>query len=108
MEATTILTRLAETLEARKNTPADQSYVASLYAKGIDTISKKLIEEATETILAAKDGDAEHLVREMADLWFHSLVLLAHQGLTPQAVLAELARREGISGHTEKQSRAPN
>ncbi len=100
-----ILERLARILEERKSAEADSSYVASLYAKGLDTILKKVGEEATETVIAAKGGDADQLVYEMADLWFHSLVLLAHQGLGPGDVLQELERRFGLSGIEEKASR---
>lgn len=100
-----ILNRVAATLEARKTSTADGSYVASLYAKGLDSILKKVAEEAAETIMAAKDGDKQHIVYEVADLWFHTLILLAQQGLGPQDILDELARREGVSGHTEKAAR---
>ncbi|MFO8155374.1 MAG: phosphoribosyl-ATP diphosphatase [Pseudomonadota bacterium] len=100
-----VLKQLSEVLEARKGAPADDSYVASLYTKGLDAILKKIGEEATETVMAAKDGDPEKVVYETADLWFHSLVLLAHQGLGPEAVLAELERRFGLSGHAEKAAR---
>lgn len=102
-----ILRRLAAIMESRKGADPDSSYVARLYAKGLDAILKKVGEEATETILAAKDGDLQQLVHETADLWFHTLVMLAHQGLGPAAVLQELARRAGISGLAEKASRAP-
>jgi phosphoribosyl-ATP pyrophosphohydrolase len=80
--------------------------VAALFAKGGDAIMKKVAEEAAETLLAAKDDDKLKVVRETADLWFHSLVLLAWHGLGPEEVLAELARREGVSGLDEKRSRA--
>ena len=100
-----ILDRLAETLEARKRADPQSSYVAKLYAKGLDTILKKIGEEATETVIAAKGGDKGQVVYEMADLWFHSMVLLAQQGLHPNDVLNELARREGLSGLEEKASR---
>lgn len=100
-----ILNQLADVLEARKGAAADESYVASLYHKGLDSILKKIGEEATETVMAAKDGDADKIVYEIADLWFHSMVLLAQQGLRPEQVLDELARRFGISGHEEKASR---
>jgi phosphoribosyl-ATP pyrophosphohydrolase len=100
-----ILDRLADTLEQRKNADPASSYVAKLYARGLDGILKKIGEEATETVIAAKDGDREQIVYEMADLWFHSLVLLAQQGLRPADVLDELARREGLSGIAEKASR---
>ena len=100
-----ILAQLAEVLEQRKTAPADSSYVASLYDKGLDAILKKIGEEATETVMAAKDGVDDKLVYEIADLWFHTLVLLAHRGLKPDDVLEELARRFGVSGHEEKSSR---
>jgi phosphoribosyl-ATP pyrophosphohydrolase len=100
-----ILQRLTEILEARKAAAPDSSYIAKLYAKGDDAILKKVIEEAGEVLLAAKDGDSAHLVYEVADLWFHCMVLLAHKGLSAEAVLQELARREGVSGITEKASR---
>ena len=100
-----ILDRLAVTLEARKRASADTSYVAKLYAKGTDAILKKIGEEATETVMAGKEGDSQKIVYEVADLWFHTLVLLAHVGLKPQDVLDELARREGLSGLVEKAAR---
>jgi len=100
-----VLTRLAATIQARKGADPASSYVASLFAKGDDAILKKIGEEATETVMAAKDGDKMRLTAEVADLWFHSLVLLAQHGLSPADVLQELARREGVSGHTEKASR---
>jgi phosphoribosyl-ATP pyrophosphohydrolase len=100
-----ILQKLTETLEARKGAAPDSSYVAKLYAKGDDAILKKVIEEAGEVLLAAKDADRQHLVYEVADLWFHSMVLLAYKGLSADDVLNELARREGVSGITEKASR---
>jgi len=100
-----ILRRLGETIAARKQDDPSASYVASLFAKGEDAILKKIAEEAAETVLAAKGGDKLHVVRETADLWFHTLVLLAWHGLKPEDVLAELRRREGISGIDEKQSR---
>ncbi|MBK9161853.1 MAG: phosphoribosyl-ATP diphosphatase [Nitrosomonadales bacterium] len=100
-----ILQKLTETLEARKGAAPESSYVAKLYAKGDDAVLKKVIEEAGEVLLAAKDGDKQHLVYEVADLWFHTLVLLAHNGLSVADVLNELARREGVSGITEKESR---
>jgi phosphoribosyl-ATP pyrophosphohydrolase len=100
-----ILARVAATIESRKGAAATQSYVASLLAKGDNAILKKISEEATETVMAAKDGDKLAVVREVADLWFHCLVLLASRGLGPQDVLDELARREGVSGLTEKAAR---
>lgn len=101
-----ILTQLAQVLEQRKHADPDGSYVAKLYSKGLDAILKKIGEEATETVMAAKDGDLQQIVYETADLWFHTLILLAHQGAGPDAVLAELARRFGLSGLDEKASRA--
>jgi phosphoribosyl-ATP pyrophosphohydrolase len=92
-----ILHRLADTLEARKQADPASSYVAGLFARGHDAILKKVAEEAAETLMASKDGDKLHIVREIADLWFHTLVLLSFHGLTPDDVLAELRRREGIS-----------
>lgn len=100
-----VLNELAEVLEARKDADPESSYVAGLYSKGLDAILKKIGEEATETVMAAKDGQADKIVYETADLWFHSMVLLAHQGLGPQDVLAELQRRFGLSGLEEKASR---
>ncbi|SEQ08328.1 phosphoribosyl-ATP pyrophosphatase [Ectothiorhodospira magna] len=100
-----ILEQLAQVLESRKGADASSSYVASLYAKGLDSILKKVGEEATETVVAAKNGDPEQLIYETADLWFHTLILLAQQGLGPGQVLAELERRFGLSGLEEKASR---
>jgi len=100
-----ILRRLGEALEARKEADPKSSYVAQLFAKGHDAILKKIGEEAAETLLAAKDGDKLRIVRETADLWFHTLVMLSYHGLGPDDVLAELHRREGISGIDEKSSR---
>jgi len=100
-----VLVELAKTLEARKGENPDTSYVASLYAGGPQAISKKVGEEAVETILAANGGSSSDLVHETADLWFHTLVLLAHRGLGPEDVLNELGRRLGTSGHDEKASR---
>ena len=100
------LDRLAEVLDQRKQADPGSSYVASLYAKGLDGILKKIGEEATETVMAAKDGDRDKIVYETADLWFHSLVLLAQQGLHPRDVLSELESRFGISGHEEKANRS--
>lgn len=101
-----ILNRLAETLEARKSADPQSSYVAKLYAKGLDSILKKVGEEAAETIIAAKGSDTGQVVYEVADLWFHTLILLAQQGLHPDDVLNELARREGLSGIAEKAARS--
>lgn len=99
------LQKLAEVLEARKGADPDSSYVAKLYSKGLDAILKKVGEEATETVMAAKDGEAQKIIYEVADLWFHTLVLLKHQNLEPQQVLDELERRFGLSGLEEKASR---
>ena len=95
------LARLAEVIASRRGGDPDKSYVARLFHKGTDTILKKIGEEATEVVIAAKDGDAQKIVYEVADLWFHSLVALAQFGLTPADVLAELERREGLSGLAE-------
>ena len=100
-----ILQRLTETLEARKQASPESSYVAKLFTKGEDAILKKIGEELTEVILASKEGDKSHLVYEIADLWFHCMVLLAKHGLSAGDVLNELARREGVSGIAEKESR---
>lgn len=100
-----VLDRLAELLEQRKSADPKTSYVASLYSKGMDSILKKVGEEAAETIIAAKDGDPAKIIYETADLWFHCMVMLSQAGLKPQDVLDELARREGLSGITEKSSR---
>jgi len=100
-----VLARLAEILEARKNADPESSYVAGLYKKGLDSILKKVGEEASETIIAAKSGDPKQIVYETADLWFHTMVMLAQQGLKPEDVLMELDRRFGQSGLAEKASR---
>ena len=102
-----VLERLSATLAARRGADPAGSYVASLYARGEDAILRKVGEEAVELLLAAKSGDARHLVAEAADLWFHTLVLMAHRGLGAADILGELARREGLSGHDEKASRPP-
>jgi phosphoribosyl-ATP pyrophosphohydrolase len=99
------LERIAAIIEERKAGDADKSYVAKLLNLGEDAVLKKIGEEATETVLAAKGGDRLHLVREIADLWFHCMILLARHGLGPGDVLAELHRREGISGLDEKAAR---
>ena len=100
-----LLERLANVVAERLKADPGSSYVASLAAKGQDAILKKVAEEAAETVLASKDGDKLHLIRETADLWFHCIVLLAWHGARPEEVLAELARREGTSGIEEKKSR---
>ena len=100
-----VLARLADTIESRKGADPKSSYVASLFARGNDAILKKIGEEATEAVMAAKDGDKIRITAEVADLWFHCLVLLARHDLGPADVLSELARREGTSGHAEKAAR---
>jgi phosphoribosyl-ATP pyrophosphohydrolase len=102
-----ILQELSKVLESRKQAAPESSYVASLYHKVLDAILKKIGEEATETVMAAKDRDPDKVICETADLWFHSLVLLAHMGLGPDDVLRELERRFGLSGLEEKASREP-
>ena len=105
MSGAGILERLGATLAQRRGADPASSYVAGLYARGEDAILRKVLEEAGECLLASKQGDKLALVREVADLWFHTLVLLASQGLGPADVLAELQRREGISGIDEKAAR---
>ena len=100
-----VFTALYETLRARRGASAETSYVAKLYHQGLDAILKKIGEEATETVIAAKGGDTQALVHELADLWFHSLVLMAYKDLPPSAVFDELARRQGRSGLDEKAGR---
>ena len=105
-----ILNKLAETLDQRKGAAADSSYVASLYAKGLDKILEKVGEEAFETVLAAKNleqdaAQRDKLIYETADLWFHTLVMMSHLNIKPDEILQELARREGLSGLAEKASR---
>jgi phosphoribosyl-ATP pyrophosphohydrolase len=101
----TILRRLSQTIESRRQADPASSYVAGLFGKGHEAILKKVAEESAETLFAAKDGDKLHLARELADLWFHCLVLLSWHGLSSDDVLVELQRREGISGIDEKASR---
>ena len=101
-----VLTRLGDTIAARLRADPSTSYVAALVARGDDAILKKIGEEATETVMAAKDGDKIRVCAEVADLWFHCLVLLARHGLRPADVLAELERREGTSGLAEKAARS--
>jgi phosphoribosyl-ATP pyrophosphohydrolase len=100
-----ILDRLAAVIESRRGADPASSYVAKLLSRGEDAVLKKIGEEATEAVMAGKDGDRRRIVAETADLWFHCVVMLAHYGLKPSDVLAELQRREGISGIDEKQSR---
>lgn len=107
-----ILRRVAHVIESRKNADPSSSYVASLHHKGLNKILEKVGEEAVETILAAKDAthskNSDDVIYETADLWFHSLVMLSALDLEPQAVLAELERRFGLSGHAEKAARTPS
>ncbi|MDX8376811.1 MAG: phosphoribosyl-ATP diphosphatase [Mariprofundales bacterium] len=100
-----ILAKLADVIQQRKNADPNSSYVASLYARGLDKIVQKVGEEAVETVIAGKNGDHDALVSEVADLWFHSLVLLGHYDISPQHILDELAGRFGLSGLEEKASR---
>ena len=100
-----VIDRVAATIAARRGADPASSYVAALCAKGDDAILKKIGEEATETVMAGKDGDPRRIAAEVADLWFHCLVLLARHGMGPDDVRAELARREGVSGHREKAAR---
>jgi phosphoribosyl-ATP pyrophosphohydrolase len=100
--ADSILSRLADVIDSRRGGDPERSYVARLLAQAPDSVLKKIGEEATETVMAAKDGDRERIVAETADLWFHSLVMLCHFGLRPEQVLAELDRRAGMSGLEEK------
>ncbi|HHL45406.1 MAG TPA: phosphoribosyl-ATP diphosphatase [Gammaproteobacteria bacterium] len=99
------LEKLSEILEARKQADPASSYVAGLYDQGLDAILKKIGEEATETVIAAKDENMPQVIYETADLWFHSMVMLAHLGAGPKDVLAELERRFGLSGIEEKARR---
>lgn len=103
--STEVLLELQKVLQERKTAPADKSYAASLYAKGLDTILKKVGEESVETIIAAKNPDNTALVYEVADLWYHVMVLLASKDIPVTAVTDELARRMGTSGHAEKAAR---
>src|SRR5215510_10763546 len=100
-----VLSRLAATIAARRGADPATSYVATLFAKGDEAMVKKIGEEATEAVIAAMDGDKIRLTAEIADLWFHCLVVLVKNGLGPEDVFAELARREGVSGLEEKAAR---
>ena len=102
----TILKKLTETLEARKKDDPTKSYTASLYRDGLEAILKKVNEETFETIIAARQGDNKELIHEVADLWFHTLVLMAHKNLSAEDILNELAKREGTSGIEEKENRS--
>ncbi len=103
-----VLNQVHQVLKSRIGADPSSSYAASLYDKGLDSILKKIGEEATETVMAAKDGDNDKIIYEIADLWFHTLVLLAQQGMHPQQVLDELGRRMGTSGLAEKAARNTN
>lgn len=105
MNTDTILTEIQNVIDSRKGQNPETSYVAQLLHKGEDKILKKVIEEAGEVLMASKDGDKPHLIYETADLWFHSMVLLAHHGLRVEDITAELARRQGLSGLAEKAAR---
>ena len=105
MTDVSILQRLAAVIDERKGADPASSYVASLFGKGQDAILKKIAEESAEVLMAAKDGDKLHVVRETADLWFHCLVMLSYHGVGPGDVLDELGRREGQSGIEEKRNR---
>ena len=100
-----VLSRLAATIAARRSADPATSYVATLFAKGDEAMIKKIGEEATEAVMAAKEGDKLRLTAEIADLWFHCLVVLVRNGLRPEDVFAELERREGVSGLQEKAAR---
>jgi phosphoribosyl-ATP pyrophosphohydrolase len=102
-----VLARLAEVVHGRNGGDPERSYVSRLLSRGEDAILKKIGEEATETVMAAKDGDRQRIVGETADLWFHCLIMLEHYQLGPQDVLHELQRREGLSGLDEKAARKP-
>ncbi|MGB4883207.1 MAG: phosphoribosyl-ATP diphosphatase [Neisseria sp.] len=100
-----ILSQIQDVIDARKGVEPESSYVAQLLHKGEDKILKKIIEEAGEVLMASKDGEAQHIVYEIADLWFHNMVLLTHHGLRVEDVVNELARRQGLSGLVEKAQR---
>ena len=108
MNGDDVLARLASVIESRRGGDPETSYVARLLARGTDTILKKIGEEATETVMAAKDADRDRIVAETADLWFHCLVMLAHFDIAPSRVLDELERREGLSGLDEFSARKDN
>ena len=100
-----ILTKLEQILEIRKSAKPDTSYVSSLYAKGLDEILKKIAEESAEVIMAAKDGEKQKIIYEVADLWFHTLVLLRHKDIKVSKIQDELSQRFGLSGLSEKANR---
>ncbi|UOO89911.1 phosphoribosyl-ATP diphosphatase [Vitreoscilla massiliensis] len=101
-----VLKEISDVIEVRKQAAAESSYVSQLMHKGEDAILKKVIEEAGEVLMASKDGDKLHIIKEVADVWFHSMVLLGYHGLRAEDVLMELQRRQNISGIDEKASRA--
>jgi len=101
----TTLYRLARVLKQRKSSDPKDSYVADLYSRGTNAILKKIGEETAEVIMATKDGDRKEIIHEIADLWFHTVVLLVHEGLEPDVVIEELERRFGTSGLAEKAHR---
>lgn len=105
MERIPIISEIADVIDSRKDADPHTSYVAKLFSKGPDAVLKKVGEEATEVVMAGKDKDPDHLIYEVADLWFHSMVALSQAGLRPEQVLMELQRREGTSGLVEKASR---
>jgi phosphoribosyl-ATP pyrophosphohydrolase len=108
MERIEVLSDIADVIDSRKGADPHTSYVAKLFSKAPDAALKKVGEEACEVVMAAKDGDKDHLIYEVADLWFHSMVVLSQAGLRPEQVVAELARREGVSGLVEKANRKDN
>ncbi len=108
MTSSMILQRLAQTIESRKHADPVHSYVAKLLNSSEEKVLKKIAEEAAETIMACKDNNKEQIIYETADLWFHCLVMLARYDISPEAILSELERREGISGIEEKLSRTQN
>ncbi len=100
-----VLSEIADVIEVRKNAAAESSYVSQLLHRGEDAILKKVIEEAGEVLMASKDGNRLHIIKEVADVWFHTMVLLAYHGVRAEDVLMELRRRQSISGLDEKASR---
>lgn len=105
MERVPVISEIADVIDSRKGGDPKVSYVAKLFSKAPDAALKKVGEEATEVVMAARDGDRDHLIYETADLWFHSMVVLSQAGIRPEEVLQELARREGTSGLVEKANR---
>lgn len=106
MKVDTVLQEIADVMEIRRTAAPESSYVSQLLHEGQDKILKKVIEEAGEVLMASKDGDKLHVIREIADVWFHTMVLLCYHGLRPEDVLMELKRRQNISGIDEKASRS--